>query len=114
MEPERRRTARVVVDGDGGNALLKGSLRAAVRDISAGGLGLGLPARLDPGGVYPLMALLRGLSLATPVRITRCEPGRPGADGEKAWEAGAEFLFRDDGDAVVVRRWLEGRETAAK
>ena len=103
MDAERRRNSRVAVDGDGATALLKGSFPVAVRDISPGGLRLSLGSSLEAGGVYPLTALLRGLSLTTAVRITRCRPG--GRSG--AWEAGAEFLWRDEADAAVVRGWLE-------
>lgn len=109
MVPERRRSLRVEVAGDGANALVRGALPVDVRDISSGGLRFALPASLDPGAVFPLTALLRGLSLATPVRITRCE-ARPAAlaSGDGAgWEAGAEFLWRDEGDAAALRRWLE-------
>ena len=109
MVPERRRSLRVEVAGDGSNALVRNALPVDVRDISSGGLRLGLPSSLDPGAIFPLTALLRGLSLATPVRITRCEAqpagGSPG-DGA-GWEAGAEFLWRDEGDAATLRRWLE-------
>ncbi len=110
MDAERRRNRRVAVDGDGATALLKGSFPVAVRDISPGGLRLSLASSLEAGGVYPLTALLRGLSLATAVRITRCRPGvRAGSPGEPAasWEAGAEFLWRDEADAAVVRGWLD-------
>lgn len=110
MDPERRRSDRVAVDGDGSSGLLKGTLPVALRDISPGGLRLSLGSSLEPGGVYALTALLRGLSLATAVRITRCRP-RGADDGARdlPWDAGAEFLWRDEGDAVVVRRWLERR-----
>ena len=117
MDPERRRSARFAVDGDGTNGLVKGTLPVSLRDISSGGLRLGLGSSLEPGGVYALTALLRGLSLATPVRITRCchKGSGEGRDGEGglAWEAGAEFLWRDEGDAVAVRRWLERRALPA-
>jgi hypothetical protein len=117
MEPERRRTFRLAVDGDGSSALLRSALPVALRDISAGGLRLGLSEALEPGGIYPLTALLRGLSLAASVRITRCRPGAPSAgspgDGASAWEAGAEFLWRDEADALTVRRWLERRPPAS-
>lgn len=113
MEPERRRSSRLAVDGDGSNGLVRSSLPVVLRDISAGGLRLGLSEALEPGGVYPLTALLRGLSLAAPVRITRCRPGAPAAGspggGASTWEAGAEFLWRDDADALAIRRWLENR-----
>ena len=113
MDPDRRRNRRVAVDGDGTYAVLKGALPVAVRDISPGGLRLALGSALAAGGVYPLTALLRGLSLAAPVRITRCRPGvlAPGYPDASAgsWEAGAEFLWRDEADAAVVRRWLERR-----
>lgn len=103
MDPERRRSPRIAVAVDGVNGVVKGAVPVALHDISAGGLRLGLRSSLEPGGVYPLTALLRGLSLTTPIRITRCSPGGP------AWEAGAEFLWRDDGDAAAVRRWLRSR-----
>lgn len=109
MDLERRRSLRVAVTEDGTNALVRGAVPVDVRDISSGGLRLGLPSSLDPGAIFPFTALLRGLSLATPVRITRCGPGAP-ADGTPvgaAWEAGAEFLWRDEGDAATLRRWLE-------
>jgi hypothetical protein len=117
MDPERRRNRRVAVDPDGTNAVLKGVLPVAVRDISPGGLRLALGSALAAGGVYPLTALLRGLSLAAPVRITRCRPGAfpaglPGATAE-SWEAGAEFLWRDEADAAVVRSWLECKAPVA-
>lgn len=103
----------MAVDGDGMSGLVKGTLPVSLRDISSGGLRLSLGSSLEPGGVYALTALLRGLSLATPVRITRCRPenreGRLEGEGSPAWEAGAEFLWRDEGDAVAVRRWLERR-----
>ncbi len=109
METERRRSLRVDVGQDGTNALVRGAVPVDVRDISSGGLRLGLRSSLDPGAIFPLTALLRGLSLATPVRITRCEvrpaDGAPGESG--AWEAGAEFLWRDEADAAMLRRWLE-------
>ena len=111
MDPERRRSERVAVDGGGSSGVMRAAIPVALRDISAGGLGLSLPSSIEPGGVYPLTALLRGLSLATPVRITRCRPGAPGTgppgEREAAWEAGAEFLWRDEGDASALRRWLE-------
>lgn len=113
MDLERRRSLRVAVTEDGTNGLVRGAVPVDVRDISSGGLRLGLPSSLDPGSVFPFTALLRGLCLATPVRITRCGPGAPaegmpdGVDGAAAWEAGAEFLWRDEGDAVALRRWLE-------
>jgi hypothetical protein len=113
MDPERRRSRRVAVDGDGANAVLKGALPVAVRDISPGGLRLALGSALEAGGVYPLSLLLRGLSLATPVRITRCRPGGiPGASAG-SWEAGAEFLWRDEADAAIVRGWLERKAPVA-
>ncbi len=116
MDPERRRSARVAVDGGGSNGVVRAAIPVALRDISAGGLGLNLRASLEPGGVYPLTALLRGLSLATPIRITRCRLGAPRTDSpgerEAAWEAGAEFLWRDEGDASALRRWLERRAQA--
>jgi hypothetical protein len=111
MEPERRRSERLEVDGKGSNGVVRGSILATLHDISSGGLGLRLPSSLDPGGVYPFTALLRGLSLTTPIRVTRCRAleaygagaGKPGLE----WEVGAEFLWRDDGDAAALRRWVE-------
>jgi len=90
---------------------VKGVVAFSVRDISAGGIRLGLPVDLRPGTVCPLSAFLPGLSLATPIRVTRCRPGgaAPAPAGAAAWDAGAEFLFRDDGDAATVRRWLARR-----
>ena len=36
-----------------------------------------------------------------------------GGDGDEAgWEAGAEFLWRDEGDAAALRRWLERKAAA--
>lgn len=116
MGPERRRSRRVAVDGDGANAVLKGAVQVAVRDICPGGLRLTLGAALATGRVYPLVVLLRGLSLAAPVRITRCRPRvlPPTPCGAaEAWEAGAEFLWRDDSDVVILRRWLEPGPTGA-
>lgn len=113
MDPERRRSLRVPVAEDGTGALVRGGLPVDVRDISSGGIRLGLRSSLEPGAICPLTALLRGLSLATPVRITRCET-RPsgGAEGDGgAWEAGAEFLWRDESDAATLRRWLATRST---
>jgi hypothetical protein len=111
MGPERRRYPRTVVDGEGPSGVVKGVVAFSLRDISAGGLRLNLPLALRPGAVYPLTALLPGLSLTTPIRVTRCrlDGAEPAGGGEPAWEAGAEFLFRDDGDAAAVRRWLERR-----
>lgn len=113
MDLERRRSSRVVVDRDGSSGVVKAAIPVAVSDISAGGLRLRLASSLEPGGVYALTALLRGLSLATSIRVTRCRPGvtGAGAGGERAgpWEAGAEFLWRDDADAAAVRSWLDGR-----
>lgn len=110
MGRERRRSRRVAVDGDGANAVLRGAVPVAVRDISPGGLRLTLGAALATGRVYPLVALLRGLSLAAPVRITRCRRRGlpPPAEGAaESWEAGAEFLWRDEADVATLRRWLE-------
>lgn len=104
MEPERRRSPRVAVDGDGGGGVLKGLVPVAVRDLSSGGLRLSLGAALEMGAVYPLTLFLRGLSVAAPIRVTRCRPSAP-----VGWEAGAEFVFRDVGDAGTVRRWTESR-----
>ena len=99
---------------DGSNALVRGALPVDVRDNSSGGIRLGLRSSLDPVAICPLTALLRGLSLATPVRITRCEAlSADGGDGDEAgWEAGAEFLWRDEGDAAALRRWLERKAAA--
>ena len=116
MEPERRRNTRVILDGDGSNAVLRGAVPVSVRDISPGGLRLGLGSSLEPGGVYPLTALLRGLYVTTLVRITRCRPGPPlpPSNGrQETWEAGAEFLWRDEADASAVRSWLKKRALAA-
>jgi len=115
MGPERRRCPRTIVDGDAPSGVVKGVVAFSVRDISAGGLRLGLPVDLRPGSVCPLTAFLPGLSLATPVRVTRCRPdgAAPAGGGPAAWDAGAEFLFRDDEDAAAVRRWLERRVPAA-
>lgn len=117
MDPERRRSPRASVDGDGSNGVLRGAVPVAVRDISSGGLRLSLGSSLEPGGVYPLTVLLRGLSLATPIRVTRCLCGTPvaGSPGERnpAWEAGGQFLWRDESDAAAVRRWLERRAAGA-
>jgi hypothetical protein len=105
MDPERRRSPRASVDGDGSNGVLRGAVPVAVRDISSGGLRLSLGSSLEPGGVYPLTVLLRGLSLA-PVA------GSPG-ERNPAWEAGGQFLWRDESDAAAVRRWLERRAAGA-
>jgi len=72
MEPERRRNTRVVLDGDGSNAVLRGAVPVSVRDISPGGLRLGLGSSLEPGGVYPLTALLRGLYVTCLLYTSRC------------------------------------------
>ncbi len=116
MEPERRRTSRLDVEAEGPRGVVKGAVLASLQDISAGGLRLHLPSSLDPGSIYPFMALLRGLSVVTPIRVTRCRtreavegvPPEPGL----AWEAGAEFLWRDDGDAAALRRWVERKNPA--
>ncbi len=106
---ERRRSPRVPVDGGGSSGVVRGAYRARLRDLSSGGLRLGLPVPLEPGSIHSLTAFLGGLALTAPVRITRCRPedrtGEPGA----SWEAGAELLFRDDADAAALRRWLDGR-----
>ena len=109
MEPERRRSPRVAVDGDGASGVLRGAHPFRLRDLSAGGLRLGLPVSLEPGSIHHLTALLGGLSLAVPVRITRCRPGSPAAGDDPGWEAGAEFLWRDGADAAALGRWLDGR-----
>jgi len=109
MGPERRRNPRVAVNGKGSNGVVRGALPVRLHDISAGGLRFGVPVSLEPGTIHSLTALLGGLSLAAPIRITRCGPGDgPSAPGP-GWEAGAEFLWRDDADAIAVRKWLEGR-----
>ncbi len=116
MEPERRRSSRVAVTNGGSSALLRGSVPAVVRDISCGGVGLALDVLLEPG-IYALTALFRGLSVATPVRITRCRRRAPGEGGEPsgdgAWVAGGELLWRDEADAVALRRWLLRRDAAS-
>lgn len=115
MEPERRRHSRVAVDKGAASALVRGAVPAVVRDISSSGVGLSVDALLEPG-IYVLTALFRGLSLATPVRITRCrlraggEVAGRGPDG--AWLAGGELLWRDEADAAALRRWLARREAA--
>jgi len=111
MGPERRRNPRTTIDGDGPSGVVRGVSAVALRDLSAGGICLRLPSALQPGAVYPLLAFLRGLSVATPIRVTRCRPGAgaAGDGGAGLWEAGAEFLFREDGDAAAVRHWLERR-----
>lgn len=116
MEPERRRHSRIAVGTGSSSALVKGAVPAVVRDISSSGVGLSVGALLEPG-IYVLTALFRGLSLATPVRITRCRlhapgesGGREGADG--SWVAGGELLWRDEADAAALRRWLARREAA--
>lgn len=113
MVPERRRSPRVEVDGDGTGGVVKGLCAVAVRDLSAGGLRLSLGEALEPGGVYPLTLFLRGLSLAAPVRVTRCRPDDPASlrrgAGGRSFEAAAEFLWRDAADAAVVRSWLLGQ-----
>ncbi len=115
MEPERRRSSRVVVQDGGSSALLRGSVPAVVRDISSGGVGLAVDVLLEPG-IYALTALFRGLCVATPVRITRCRlraPGEAGeAPGDGGWLAGGELLWRDEADAVALRRWLLRRDAA--
>ena len=113
MERERRRSSRLAVESDGSTGVVRGAVPVFLRDISSGGLGLRLPSSLDPGCIYPFTALLRGLSVATPIRVTRCHArengeGKPG-DPAFAWEAGAEFLWRDDGDAAALRRWVDQR-----
>jgi len=117
MEPERRRSPRLAVDGAASGGVLRAGVPVALRDISAGGLCLRLPSSLDPGEIHSLTLLLRGLSLATPVRITRCGRGEagpgPAAARDAGWEAGAEFLWRDASDAAAVRGWLEGRLSRA-
>jgi hypothetical protein len=115
MEPERRRSSRIAVGDGGSSALLRGTVPAVVRDISAAGVGLEVDVLLEPG-VYALTALFRGLSVATPVRITRCRlraPGEAGGiPGDGAWVAGGELLWRDAADAAALRRWLLRREAA--
>ena len=110
---ERRRSPRVPVDGEGSSGVLGGAYCARLRDLSPGGLRLGLPVPLEPGSIHALTALLGGLALSASVRITRCRPeadsGEPGAGG---WEAGAELLFRGGADAAALRRWLDGRRPA--
>ncbi len=116
MVPERRRSPRVAVDGDGSSGVVRAAVPVELRDISVGGLRFALDSCLEAGGVYPLTALLRGLSLATPIRITRCargsSPTAP-ASSRGSWEAAAEFLWRDDDDAAAVRRWLGRRVPVA-
>ena len=111
MEPERRRNSRVAVGTDGASALLRGAVPVAVRDLSAAGIGFRVGALLEPG-IYALTAFFRGLSLATPVRVTRCRDAAAEGDGRpdgKTWVAGGELLWRDEADAAALRRWLQGK-----
>ena len=108
---ERRRSPRVPVDGGGSSGVVRGACPACLRDLSAGGLRLGLPVPLEPGSVHSLTAFLGGLALTAPVRITRCRPEERADEPGTGWEAGAELLFRDGADAATLRRWLDGRRT---
>ncbi len=104
MQPERRRSLRAEVDGEGPSGVVRGLAPVSVRDLSPGGLRLSLGHALETGAVYPLTLFLRGLAVTAPIRVTRCRQ-----DSQSAWEAGGEFLWRDPSDAGTVRRWIDGR-----
>ncbi|HPA53176.1 MAG TPA: PilZ domain-containing protein [Thermoanaerobaculia bacterium] len=106
MQPERRRSHRMRVDGEGPSGVVRGLAPVSVSDLSPGGLRLRLDRALEAGAVYPLTLFLRGLAVTTAVRVTRCR-----RDSRSAWEAGGEFLFRDPTDAAAVRRWIDARST---
>ncbi|MHB8799315.1 MAG: PilZ domain-containing protein [Thermoanaerobaculia bacterium] len=108
MQPDRRRSLRVGVDGDGPSGVVRGLDPVAVRDLSPGGLRLSLGHALETGAVYPLTLFLRGLVVAAPIRVTRCRQ-----DSRAVWEAGGEFLWRDPSDAGTVRRWIDGQSAPA-
>jgi hypothetical protein len=106
MQPERRRSHRAEVDGEGPSGVVRGLAPVSVRNLSPGGLRLFLGHALETGAVYSLTLFLRGLVVNAPIRVTRCGP-----DSRSGWEAGGEFLWRDPSDAGTVRRWIDGRTT---
>ena len=106
MQPERRRSLRAEVHGEGSSGFVRGLAPVSVRDLSPGGLRLSLWHALETGAVYPLTLFLRGLAVTAPIRVTRCR-----RDSRSVWEAGGEFLWRDPSDAGTVRRWIDGRTT---
>ena len=60
MQPERRRSHRAEVDGEGPSGVVRGLAPVSVRDLSPGGLRLSLGHALETGAVYPLTLFLRG------------------------------------------------------
>jgi hypothetical protein len=103
--PERRRSPRMVVNGEG-KGHLKATIPVTVVNLSADGILLELKAPLRPGTTYDLSAFVPEQTLQAIVRVTRCRAGGYAADGRGGrcllFRAGAEFasLTASQRDAI--------------
>jgi len=112
--PERRRSPRFVVNGQG-HGQLKATIPVTIVNLSADGLLLELKAPLRPGTSYDLSAFVPEQTIHASVRVTRCRAGGYAADGRGGrcllFRAGAEFSSlttdqRDDLRRLVDRGLL--------
>jgi len=92
--PERRRSPRMNVNGEG-KGHLKATIPVTVVNLSVDGVLLELKAPLRPGMTYELSAFVPEQTLHGIVRVTRCRAGGYAADGRGGrcllFRAGAEF-----------------------
>jgi len=104
--PERRRSPRMVVSGEG-KGHLKATIPVTVVNLSAHGVLLELRAPLRPGITYDLSAFVPEQTLHAIVRVTRCRAGGYVDDGKGGrcllFRAGAEFASMTPAQREAIR-----------
>lgn len=108
MTAERRRSPRVRPP-EGAGGIIRSTVQVRVEDISLTGVRFQISGPVRPGSTYAFHADLDGLSLAAPIRITRCKAAPAPQGGGLAYFAGAEFLWENPDDERRLGAWLEGR-----
>ena len=107
---EKRRSPRVPAER-GTRGVLRSTIQVAILDVSREGIAFHVASPLRPGATYAVTATLRGLTLSTQIRITRCKAAGSAKDGRGGqilvFQAGAEFVWSDPREEKALVEWLK-------